>query len=536
MLYAGYLAAFIARSSQVVGDTRAFLLCDDAMVSMRYALNLVSGHGLLWNPGAPRVEGFSNPLWVLVMALAHLLPLSALHVSFAVQLASALLLLAGVALAARLGFQLCWPCNWEGDVRESRQLRSNPTGRDVASHRGPERSGVSNSVEPSRGAGASLAALLAAALTAVYLPLNHWALMGMEVALNSTLVLALAVAVVERRFWLAVALCAALPWVRLDASLAALVAAAFLGRSDRRHALLALVALSASLAVQTLARLLWFGELLPNTYYLKMTGFPTGERVLWGAARLGDLCASLFGVALVLALVHGFRIARLRPLAALLAMQLGYAVWVGADAWDWWWHGANRFIAAAAPLAFVLIAHALVTVFAQRPRHAVVFGAVVAIAGASFHRLESLKAAALLKPPFEAESGFEQLRVTLAVAEATRPGARVAMVWAGITGYFSGREGVDLLGKNDPVIARGPAHPAWPGMHQPGFWPGHMKWDFAHSIGELQPDVIVETWPVGSTEVNAYLGGYRVERLGGREVWVREGSPRVQAGREEGLR
>jgi arabinofuranosyltransferase len=43
-------------------------LGDDAFISFRYARNLVEGQGLVWNPGEP-VEGYTNFLWVLLMAL-----------------------------------------------------------------------------------------------------------------------------------------------------------------------------------------------------------------------------------------------------------------------------------------------------------------------------------------------------------------------------------------------------------------------------------------------------------------------------------
>jgi hypothetical protein len=40
---------------------------DDAYISYRYARNLSEGQGLVWNPGE-RVEGYSNFLWVMVLA------------------------------------------------------------------------------------------------------------------------------------------------------------------------------------------------------------------------------------------------------------------------------------------------------------------------------------------------------------------------------------------------------------------------------------------------------------------------------------
>jgi len=43
---------------------------DDAYISLRYAAHLARGLGLTWNPGGEPVEGYSNFLWVLWMALA----------------------------------------------------------------------------------------------------------------------------------------------------------------------------------------------------------------------------------------------------------------------------------------------------------------------------------------------------------------------------------------------------------------------------------------------------------------------------------
>jgi hypothetical protein len=43
---------------------------DDPFISFRYARNFVEGHGLVYNVGE-RVEGYSNPLYVLICALAY---------------------------------------------------------------------------------------------------------------------------------------------------------------------------------------------------------------------------------------------------------------------------------------------------------------------------------------------------------------------------------------------------------------------------------------------------------------------------------
>ncbi len=48
---------------------RDFLI-DDTYISLRYARNLVNGKGLVFNPGE-RVEGYTNFLWVLLLALFY---------------------------------------------------------------------------------------------------------------------------------------------------------------------------------------------------------------------------------------------------------------------------------------------------------------------------------------------------------------------------------------------------------------------------------------------------------------------------------
>jgi hypothetical protein len=79
--YSVYAIGLVWRTSVAIDGHRYFCLLDDSMISMRYAANLAHGHGLVWNPGAPPVEGYTNPLWLLYMALLHMFPLSASAIS-----------------------------------------------------------------------------------------------------------------------------------------------------------------------------------------------------------------------------------------------------------------------------------------------------------------------------------------------------------------------------------------------------------------------------------------------------------------------
>ena len=70
VLLTAWTVAVAAHASVVVNGERLFYLDDTQMVAMRYGRNLAAGEGLVWNAGE-RVEGYSNPAWVLVMAAVH---------------------------------------------------------------------------------------------------------------------------------------------------------------------------------------------------------------------------------------------------------------------------------------------------------------------------------------------------------------------------------------------------------------------------------------------------------------------------------
>ncbi len=144
LLYVLYAGAFIFRTSFVVDGVRHFCLFDDAMISMRYAKNLAAGEGPVWNPGGNRVEGYTNPLWTGYMAVLHLFPVPESKVSLLVQITSAACLLVNLFFVQRIAMFL---------------------------------SGNSTT-----------AWLGAVVLTAFYLPLNNWALQGMEVGVAALFV------------------------------------------------------------------------------------------------------------------------------------------------------------------------------------------------------------------------------------------------------------------------------------------------------------------------------------------------------------
>ena len=77
----------------------------------------------------------------------------------------------------------------------------------------------------------------------------------------------------------------------------------------------------------------------------------------------------------------------------------------------------------------------------------------------------------------------DMTKLGLIVRATSPPDTSVAVIWAGSMPYYARRPTVDMLGKNDPVVA----HLA----SRTPFDPGHSKWDYSYSIGSLRPDVVV---------------------------------------------
>ncbi|MDW8173780.1 MAG: hypothetical protein RML73_14985, partial [Anaerolineae bacterium] len=99
LLLSAYLLwslTFIQRSSFEVEGQRMYALFEDSMISMRYAWNFVQGHGLVWNVGEAPVEGYTNFLWVLVMA-SQIVLFGRLNGVLAVQIVGMLILCANAS-------------------------------------------------------------------------------------------------------------------------------------------------------------------------------------------------------------------------------------------------------------------------------------------------------------------------------------------------------------------------------------------------------------------------------------------------------
>jgi hypothetical protein len=502
-----YAYRYILASSFIIDGQRIFVLFDDAMISMRYAYNLVHGNGLVWNAGE-RVEGFTNPLWVGFMALFHLLPIALTKMSLAIQVSGA------VFLGANLYFV-----------------------RRIVEHFTDD-----------------LPSMLAAvAFTAFYAPLLSWGLLGMEVSILA-LILTVTVWLILRTGlehftpWTYILLAVA-TLVRFDMAVPYLVIFAVLfvvqKQYRKQHLIWGLGLFILFLGGQTIARYLYYGQLLPNTYYLKVQGWPFSLRVLRGLFALIWFIYYTNWVLFLLPLSLFFfrRDWKVTLIVFVIVGQLAYSVYVGGDAWED--HGgANRYIAIAMPLFFSVFAFAVEQL---RQKAAAVFGsarlAVTAsrlawivgfiIAMLNFNLLigdwKSIERWDLFRRPDYVAGNDHNLQIALDLQNTTKPGASIAVVGAGTIPYLlPDRYAIDILGKADPVIAHEPVRTPMSIEDVPFMRPGHMKWNYAHTFGELKPDVIVSIWEGTSQEAAPYLQDYVYANVGGGvKVYLRKGSPNI---------
>ena len=485
--YIIYAGIFIFRTSFVIDGERYYSLFDDAMISMRYAKNLSDGHGLVWNPGGERVEGFTNPLWVFYMSIFHFLPIPPSKISLFIQISGAFILIANLFFVLKIAASLI-----------------------------------------GRSAFFPLAAVF---LTAFYLPLNNWALQGMEVGLLTLMVSASiwkALQVMrngEPSFGLFLLLGVS-TLVRMDMAVFALTVIVFLAISDvknrRFHLKWGVSLLVAFLAVWTIFRIFYYGDALPNTYYLKMTGYPIFLRITRGLSVTWDFIARMslpvFLIPFVLLLWR--RGKRVLLLFWVFLIQVAYSIYVGGDAWEYW-GGSNRYVSIVMPLFFVLFCVSLAeaekwlsvkigengqfTKMWTKSLVTIVLLIALVKLNVIYSPNPTLQEWLLLKPPLAVADNKKMVQESLLLKEITDPEATIAVVWAGAIPYFSDRQAVDMLGKNDRIIARRKIEVPDGTEKYTAFYPGHMKWDYSYSITELKPDVIVQLYGVTDAEIDPVL-------------------------------
>jgi len=420
-------------ASRLVDGIRYFWLDDDMMISMRYARNLAEGNGLVWTAGGDRVEGYSNFLWTMVMAVVHVFRPPSNVAAIPVRAIGYLCTVGMFALAIRL-------------------LR----------------------VFVPRGV---IPAVVMLACMILCKDVILWAAWGFENALLGFLLLVFLVRLFERGGddWIAYLALALIPITRADGIylFAANAAIALLLSTNRRRTIawlaLAIVPFAAHLAF----RLSYYGEWLPNTYYLKIYRLTDRHRRGFEYAKG---FTQVYGVLLAVSIASGLAIARrdTRGLAVvgLVLANLGYVTMAGGDMFfDY------RFFSHLMPVLFAF-AGAGIAILGRGLVGQLVIAAVLLFVSVPpmpklFQRL--------LIPDTNGDQQ-KQIQVAALINKNALPESSIAVVCGGLVPYMTRRPALDILGKSDKHIARLDPFP--------GSMPGHGKVDTDYLVGR-RPDLIV---------------------------------------------
>ena len=494
LAYTLWAGLFIHNTSFELFSTRYYCLFDDAMISMRYAENWVQGKGIVWNEGE-RVEGYTNPLQVCLMALC-LATVPKIPAVLLVQILGALTVIACAWLAGKTF------TNLGGNPRHTW--------------------------------------LVWAGVYLLY-PLSYWALLGMETGLLTALLLGcLAYSTKPNQTpsgWVLGPLLCLLYLARPDSCLYGLCLLGYLiwkrneNRDYTKTAFIAFLLLLTAITAHILWRVSYYGELQPNTATLKVSGWDPISRLSNGIAYVQPFIPQ---AAPLLLLSNVGLLSLPKKLGALLTtllfIPLAYTAFVGGDAWGYW-----RFL--TPPTALLLI---LATLGSTRLLHPsrlsplihTQLAAPLALGFALYWFVAPyLREQILVEKALEVEAHESWVKQGLLLKELLPKDAKLAVTSAGALPFFAELTSIDMLGRVDKTIAREPRRPfanPWnkyegrPRNYQMAGWPGHDKYNLDYSLGEKLPDFIERAqWGKDSLSPEL-LSQYQITEVEGVELLLRK--------------
>jgi len=474
---------------------------DDAFIYFRYAKNVVHGLGPVFNPGE-RVEGFSSPLWLVLISIlaASRLPLVFLSKVIGIGLA---FLTAAVAwrIAVAVG-----PDRDEGE--QNTPLRN---------------------VELAAFAGAFLLLDFSVA---------YYGVSGLETNLAmflytlSVYLLVRDVVYLKRPSYLSAAVIGAATWVRPESVLFSILAVGVLviifRRRSMRWAALS-VTLTSSLFV---ARFLYYGAPLPNTYYAKDVSLSPGivarglSSIVSWSVHYGRPLELLVVAVAIGWLVSARRWQRILILSLPLLTCVALILRVGGD-----WMRFFRFLNPSYGVLAAVAASGIRLAFRGIRISAIRLAAlVIVILGCGFGSYQQMKLvmkrplsgpeALWVHPvPFFADIPYcsKQLELARWLRKNVPPGALVAHGDMGLTPYLNmDKRFVDYYGLVTPSVSR------LKNVHRSATGVMENELDRRGALGRvmvrLRPDVMVVRWRSWRGDeprpgVSIWDGTYRVVKI-----------------------
>ncbi|MCP4229867.1 MAG: hypothetical protein GY771_06925 [bacterium] len=384
---------------------------DDAYISLRYAANLANGYGLTFNPGQTPVEGFSNPLWTLIITIPELVGLRGIYPVKVISALFALLNLPAVYLASRRLY---------GEEK--------PTA-------------------------------VAAILVCISAPFAVWAGAGMETPLFTLLALLAIYFYLGDRLWITSVFLGLIALTRPEGIVffPPFFVAAVVSRKTTIKQIAAILLPAVILVGGYLAfRISYFGDILPNTYYAKMGGG-------FGQALAGILYLARFSAftALPLWILFGiisFRKAVIsRDKYLIVVLIMAYVAFIVSAGFDL---PAFRFFANVWPLVALMCAGGFVWLSGKLgTRWRWVFCAAVIgwSAFGAYQLRERNMMGAFSDRVGIRENGAGERSSALAIGRYLKKNAgagdKLALIDAGLMPYYSGLDVLDVWGLCDKEIS-----------------------------------------------------------------------------------
>jgi len=504
-------SGFIHMTSFVAIDGRRyFCLFDDAMISMRYAWNFSHGSGIVWNPGE-YVQGYTNFLMVILMSIA----------TFFFDKSSAVLALQILGIAILLGIAVA-------NMEIGKRIFASKDHQ----HR-------------------ELFDILCFVGALAYYPLVFWSLMGMETGLVTLLILLSVLAalnycanknradIIQLGIYTGLAFLARNDSILLVFPIWLYILWEIWKSKNNRRAFSDFAAAGALFSVIAIGLLafqyFYYGEILPNTYALKMTGMPLLFRIRNG---IGFIIPFLIEMALlvglpILDLFLNFRKGKLL-LFSMFISATGYQIYVGGDPWDYW-----RMLAPSVPLLIMLFVYAAfdfvdylsnlrLNGFARKKYIAPTLITTLTLFGLISANMRFWPEISFATKPYQTEGNQIAVNTSIAINQLLTENSTVGVFWAGSIPYFTEKHAVDFLGKSDRYIAHLPADVSgsisWSGMQSV---PGHNKYDLDYSIKTLLP-TYVQNLKWGNQNVRSWAKTKYIEiEYQGVSLILLRGSPDV---------
>lgn len=512
---------FIYRGSFETPYGRQFTLSDTSMVSMTYAKTFINTGQLIWYEGAERVQGFSNFLYTIFFAFLHLF-------KFSYSINSLIVSSINVVVLVLISYKVVTLCN----IFNSKNLHFNYFLGALVFFQYPL---VFWSL---RGYEVGVLTLITITVIERLFKINE---RNKIESFKEFYVLL---------FYLSLGI-----WITLDFLIVALTitlyTTIFLRKKIESYEYLIYFNLGIFFSIFLLLALQhsYYGDYFPNTFYLETGGFYLIEKIPRGIISSFKIFPILLiQIYLFIKNLYDKSYTKNLHLVLLISTTLiVYNILEGGDNWEVYGF-ANRKLTLLIPVGLVVVSFIEENKFFSSNKLLNILFSILLIFGVFLQQLSILKiininisnfylsrfeityitvsCLAILLLIYKKYSNyliallftifisfthinylvntelqissteFLNTQIGIELKNFTTKDAKIGVLWAGNIAYYSERNMIDFLGKSDKYIAKSePIRVQNKNKYNiTDFDPGHNKWNFQYSIGELSPDVIIRTW------------------------------------------